>query len=407
VTNAKQAGVLGVNIVFTRDQTPISSLITATATKVSNNAETSVTPFDLFFPGLEAGEEYTFTLYDSYQNNDSDDSLPSASLLISDVPAQISSAPTIESVGDQTITISWTAPSSDAPITGYQINIVSPGNTREIFTGSTETTYPVGGLDNGLPYQFAVRALNGLETSSGYAPQNFSDLSDLAVPIPPGAVEVAPDTPEFAPTALAGDASVTLNWTFGDLSSGTANDVPTSIVQYKIYYRVLNTGSYIFLDSINTYLTTGSIVLGTGLTNGTTYEFTYSVVNGNRTTKESGQSPAVSATPEGAPPGELPPGQPEDLDAAYDPTGYPGGGPGVRMTWSSGGGGPVLYYRVFFTGSSNNQAGSSYETNVFSPTTEFVVSADYGSGFETGIYSFSVQAFGPGGSSEAAEYIAP
>jgi hypothetical protein len=406
VANWKDAttGDLGAEITYTYDSSPGTHIFTATATKQSDNTETVVSPLNAgTFQGLVAGQEYIFTLYDTFEGVDSAYSNPSTSLLISDVPAQISAAPTIESVGDGQVTISWTAPSSDAPITGYEIKIQGLNSNQVIPTGTTSTTYIADGLDNGSSYTFAVRALNGLETNTGYAAQDFSDASDAGIPIPPGATEVAPDTPAVAPTAVVGDASVTLVWTFSG-SSGSANGVPTDILQYVIYSRVSGVGSYTELARVDTNDPFGGILIDTGLTNGTAYQFKYSVVNGNTTTNESGQSPAVTATPTAPAPGQLPPGQPDTLAVTYDPTGFQSE-PGWSMTWVSGGGGPVDYYSVVFSSKNEDDTeGPSTTLYVFSPTTELVVSAEVGGQYEYGIYQFSVQASGPGGNSDTANF---
>ena len=256
-------------------------------------------------------------------------------------------------------------------------------------------------------YRFAVCALNGLEAYEGYAFQEFSDFSEFAVPEAPGGTEVAPDTPEDAPNAVAGDASVTLDWTFSG-EAGTANGVPVSIIEYVIYYRVSGVGSYEELARYNTTSTIGGIVLETGLTNDTAYQFKYSVVNGNTTTNESGQSPAVSATPTAPAPGVLPPGQPQNLNLTYDPEGYPGGGPRWIITWEAGGG-EVNYYQVVVTAKNQDgtaSGGFAYYFYVEYPFTERVLPAGPGEAYEFGIFKFTITSVG-NGTSEPAIYITP
>jgi hypothetical protein len=387
-------GSLGATIEFTTDASPGSHIITATATKVSDGSETVVSPFDLIFPGLEAGEEYTFTIYDTYEGVESDYSNPSAPLLISDIPAKISPAPTIESVGDREVTISWTAPDSDKEIQVYNIIVTTNGQNIGEYTSGT-TTYKISGLDNGTAYQFSVRALNGVEGSTGYTSQEYSDFSDPAVPTNGlGINEVAPDTPTDTPVATPLDGSVTISWTYTG-SPGSQNDIPTSITKYRVYYRVHGSGSYTQAGEV--LLNTIGYDLG-GLTNGTEYDFVYTAINGNPEENESGFSPVVSATPVSSP-GDLPPGPPNPpLTSTYDATSYYDT-PGYTLEWGSPSTGePALSYTVKYNIKLAGGSGSDYiytHTGVVGQTL-VLPAAD----FEYGIYQFSVQSVGLGGASE-------
>jgi hypothetical protein len=163
-------------------------------------------------------------------------------------------------------------------------------------------------------------------------------------------------------------------------------------------------GSYTELARYDETSTTGGIVLDTGLTNGTTYQFRYSVVNGNTTTNESGQSPPVSATPTAALPGDLPPGLPVGLvisTSANPPASFISWGNPVT-------GGPVSSYTVTWTNKDEENAeilpANEKVGIVPKISPEFTVLELKPADSPYGIYRCTVQAIGPGGSSETVEY---
>jgi hypothetical protein len=73
--------------------------------------------------------------------------------------------------GDQTVTVSWTAPVSDggSPLTGYVITpYIGYWQLPSVSYQSRATTQTVGGLTNGVEYRFRVQAVNAVGTS-GYS----------------------------------------------------------------------------------------------------------------------------------------------------------------------------------------------------------------------------------------------
>ena len=68
--------------------------------------------------------------------------------------------------GDQSATVTWTAPTSDggAPITSYKVTSYPDGITQTV--DATQTTATVTGLTNGTSYRFRVTATNRLGTST-------------------------------------------------------------------------------------------------------------------------------------------------------------------------------------------------------------------------------------------------
>ena len=103
------------------------------------------------------------------------------------------------SVGDASITVSFTAPASDggAPISSYTANCTAAGASRTASAAASPIT--LTGLTNGTSYIFRVSASNNV----GQSP--YSDVSNTVVP------HTIPDAPT-ALTASALDTAVALAW---------------------------------------------------------------------------------------------------------------------------------------------------------------------------------------------------
>ena len=115
--------------------------------------------------------------------------------------------------GDAQVTLSWSPPSSGAPILQYRI-IVSPGNFR---TATTGTTVLVTGLTDGTTYSFAVQA----ENVFGYGTAARATATPHLIP---------PTAPtNLAATSGPGSGQITLSWT-----PPTANGSGGSIAHYTI-----------------------------------------------------------------------------------------------------------------------------------------------------------------------------
>ena len=108
--------------------------------------------------------------------------------------------------GDEALTVTWSAPSSDAPISGYDISYresPSGGWNTEQFGGSlSNLTHTISSLDNGQAYDVEVLALN----VAGEGP--WSDPPETETP------RRVPDTPVISGTA--GNGKITLTWTTPD-----------------------------------------------------------------------------------------------------------------------------------------------------------------------------------------------
>src|SRR6266550_4884401 len=226
--------------------------------------------------------------------------------------------------GNAQVTLTWQAPASNggSPITNYRIyRGLSPGTETLLTTVGAVTSYTDTAVTNGVTYYYQVSAVN----NAGEGPKsNEASATPSAVPPPP--------TPPSAPQNLAatgGNAQVTLTW------QAPASDGGSPITNYKIYRGVA--------PSTETLLTTvGNVLTYTdgAVTNGLTYYYQVSAVNGPG---EGAKSNEASATPNAPPPPPTPPSAPQNLAAT-------GGNAQVTLTWqapASNGGSPITNYRSY------------------------------------------------------------
>lgn len=75
-------------------------------------------------------------------------------------PSQVTGL-AVDSTGDGTIDLSWTAPASEAAITDYRIEYTpSGGSATEVLVGSNATSYQLTGLTNDTEYSVRVAAIS-------------------------------------------------------------------------------------------------------------------------------------------------------------------------------------------------------------------------------------------------------
>ncbi|MEI6363641.1 MAG: fibronectin type III domain-containing protein [Actinomycetes bacterium] len=176
--------------------------------------------------------------------------------------------------GNGSVTLTWTAPQSQDPITDYAFRYSNNGgsswSTWTRGTPSTATTETITGLTDGGSYVFQVAAITG--TSPNTVQGAWSASTNATVP-------GIPDPPTGL-SATAGDTSASISFTAGDAGS-------SAITNYQYSTDGTNWTALSPADA-------ASPVTIPSLTNGTAYTLRLRAVNSYGV---SGSSGTVSATP--------------------------------------------------------------------------------------------------------------
>ncbi|TFB71019.1 heme peroxidase [Cryobacterium sp. Hz9] len=193
-------------------------------------------------------------------------------------------APTIGTsiAGDAQVTVNWLAPgavTNSPPVTGYVVRTFTGAGATP--TGTTTvadvTSAVIGSLTNGTGYTFDVAAINSVGT--GFA----SDRSVAVTPTAP-VVQVVAGAPTIR-TSIAGNASVTVNWT---PPAPVANAAP--ITGYRVRTFI---GAGATATGTTTVADVTSAVIGS-LTNRTGYTFDVAAINAVGIGAASARSVAVT-----------------------------------------------------------------------------------------------------------------
>ena len=248
----------------------------AQATQTFNSTATTET-----VTGLTNGTAYTFTV--AAINNVGTGSASTQSAAVT--PATTPGAPTIgtATAGVGSASVTWTAPVSNggAAVTGYVVTPYKAGVAQATQTfNTTATTETVTGLANNTAYTFTVAAINVAGTGTASAQSN-----SVTTPTTPGAPTIG--------TATFGNTSATVTWTAPASNGGNA------ITGYVITPYKAGVA-----QATQTFNSTATTEIATGLTNGSSYTFAVAAINGVGTGTASAQSNAVTpATVPGAPTG--------------------------------------------------------------------------------------------------------
>ena len=247
---------------------------------VDSNPVSSVTS-PATVSGLTSGQTYQFRVIATNGAHLSEPSnVVSATLTTTPQPP---GAPTglTATVGDGTITLSWTAPTNigGSAIASYTIQqSTNAGNTwtASIPPISAGTTVTVTGLTNDQIYHFRVNATNA---------QGAGTASNIVIATPTASAQQS--TAPSAPTnllATVGNTQITLSWT------APTNTGSSTIIRYNIEQSTDGTS----WTASTPATATGLTQTVTGLTNGQEYQFRVSATNDQLT---GGWSISVSATP--------------------------------------------------------------------------------------------------------------
>ena len=253
-------------------------------------------------------------------------------------------------------------------MTGYRITTYAGLSAQGVTTVGAVTTDLVTGLTNGDTYSFTVTAINGV---------GLGTTSDLSNAVTPTAVPGAPT----GVSAVGGDADATVTWT------APSSDGGSPVTGYRITtYAGLTAQGVTTVGVVTTDLVTG-------LTNGATYSFTVTAINGVGLGATSDLSTTVTPT--------TVPGPPSGLSATA-------GDADATVTWTapaSDGGSPVTGYAVVASDSTTPANGGQTCSWASGPLTCALTGLTNGD-----TYSFTVAAAnsdGTGPSSPASSPVVP
>ena len=266
-------------------------------------------------------------------------------------------------IGNGEVALTWQAPASDggAAISSYEYRYAAGASippAKGWTSVGTALTAKVGGLINGTPYAFEVRAVNGV----GNSPAVGTTATPATVPVSPQNL-----------AAVAGEGKAILTW------QAPTSDGGSAILRYQYRYAA---GATVPAGTDWTSAGTALTVTVSGLDNGTQYAFEVRAVSvaGN------GAAAAVKATPATVP------DTPQNLAAVA-------GNAEVALTWqaSAGNGGPaIIRYEYRYAAGASVPAGKGW-TSAETALTATVNGLDNGTQ-----YAFEVRAVNAIGNGAAA-----
>jgi Fibronectin type III domain len=353
-----------VSLSWTAPSSINGSAITDYTIQYSSNGGTSWSTFShaaststsATITGLTNGTSYTFKVAAVNAVGTSAYSTVSSAVVPATIPST-ASAPTV-TAGDTQVAVSWSAPNANGcSITDYVVEYSSDnGTTWTAFahTTSSATSITVTGLTNNTAYKFHVAAVNCAGTAT------FSAASASATPNP------VPSQTTGLTVATNGQSNqLVLTWT---APSGNGSAVSDYLIEYST-------------DGGTTWLTyadgTSSATTATltGLTNGASYTFRVSAVNGIGAGSASTATTSVTAI-----------ALPGAIASAPTATASPGQ---IVLSWSapsSNGGSAITDYLIQYS----TNGGTSWQTWAHTASTATTATL---TGLTTGSsYTFKISA---------------
>ncbi len=238
-----------------------------TGYKVFRNGRQVGTPSGTSFSdtGLTAGTTYSYTVSarDAAGNSSAQSAAVNGTTQAPDTtPPSVPAGLTANGVSQTQVNLSWTSSSDNVGVTGYNVF----RNGVQIATPTT-TTYQDTGLTSGTTYAYTVAAHDAAGNTS---------VQSTAVN---GTTQAPDTTPPSVPIGLSAN---TFSMTEVDLSWVASTD------------NVGVTGYHVFRNGVQVGAPTGTSFSDTGLTAGTTYNYTVSAFDA--AANESAQSSVVNGT---------------------------------------------------------------------------------------------------------------
>jgi fibronectin type 3 domain-containing protein len=212
--------------------------------------------------GVTNGTKYFYVVAAANSAGDSANSAEvsaTPSLPAPGVPANV-----MATAGNAEVTLTWGAVTN---ATSYHVKRSTTSGAETQIGAPTSTTYTDTTAKNGTKYFYVVSAVDSTGESANSAEVNATPTAPAQAPPAPANL-----------AATAGNAQVALTWS-----------ASTGATSYNVKRSTTNGSGYVTVSS-----PTSTSYTDTGVTNGTTYYYVVSAVNG---TGESANSSQVSATP--------------------------------------------------------------------------------------------------------------
>jgi hypothetical protein len=246
----------------------------------------------------------------------------------------------ISVITEDTVRLSWTAPTSTGATTYVRIDSKTAGASRvgdEITIADATSTYDVTGLSKSATYSFSVA------TRNVYGWGAVSSVTAL--------MAVAPSAPRSLVATTTGGSVIDLSWTAPSTDGGVA------ISDYVVEYATGSSAWSVFTDGV----ATATSARVTGLTSGSSYRFRVSAKNAVNTGVASNIAEATTWSV---------PAAPSALTATVLST------TSIRLTWTapaSNGGNAVRDYRIEYS-TDNASTWNTYTDEVSTATTATLTS---------------------------------
>uniref|UniRef100_A0A6C0DS22 Fibronectin type-III domain-containing protein n=1 Tax=viral metagenome TaxID=1070528 RepID=A0A6C0DS22_9ZZZZ len=267
---------------------------------------------------------------------------PASQTGLTATPVTVSGAPTLNSAipGDQSITLSWTPPTSDggSPITDYEYTTDNSSTFKSLATTTNSaiitTTSSSLQLINATLYTIYIRAVNAVSPG----------------PISQPGITVAPATVPGAPilsSAVRGDKSITLNWVTPTSDGGS----PITDYEYstdnKNAFKSLGTTT----NSATITTTSGNVLLANGTA--------YTVYIRARTAINAGPASQAGLT-----------ATPATVPSAPVVSSAVRGDQSITLTWTTpaSGGSPITDYEYSTDGSTFKSLATTSNTKTITTT---------------------------------------
>ncbi|WP_408898933.1 Ig-like domain-containing protein [Nocardioides sp. R1-1] len=237
--------------------------------------------------GLTPGKAYTFTVR-AHNSEGWGEASPASEEVVPNKAPDVMSPPTIvnepKPTGgrmDRQLTLRWSPPANEgSPITAYEIK--EAGSSRTWQAGGNERSMTIGGLTNGTPYAFEIRAINEVEPRRQFSGPSKA-VAPFGIPMRSGS---APQLTASEDSPFTAEPWVRVEWPKWSESQSNGSAVSS----YTITCSGCSRSTYV----VDASTSSKTFDVNDGIEKGKTVTFTVAATNDAGT---SDKSPSVSGRP--------------------------------------------------------------------------------------------------------------